>query len=97
MSETTNDIEFIKLDVQGRIQHIQAKLLEVDPLLPGHLAAIHSSLIQYEELVHLLSDEEIKSLIAGQKKHTGTKLTDEITKTKKIPAAKFKAVGADDF
>ncbi len=97
MTTTVNDIEFIKLDVQSRIQLIQEKLLEVDPLLPGHLAAIHNSLIQYEELVHLLSDAEIKSLIAGQKKHTGTMLTDEITKTKKIPAAKFKSVSADDF
>lgn len=93
----TTDIEFIRLDVQGRIGLIQEKLLEVDPQLPTHLAAIHGSLIQYEELVHLLSDTEIKSLIAGQKKHTGTKLTDEITKSKKLPAAKFKSVSADDF
>jgi len=93
----TNDIEFIKLDVQGRIQHIESKLLEVDPQLPTHLAAIHSSLIQYEELVHLLSDSEIKALVAGQKKHTGTKLTDEIVKAKKLPAAKFKSVSAEDF
>lgn len=93
----TTDIEFIKLDVQGRIQLIQEKLLEVDPQLPGHLAAIQSSLIQYEELVHLLSDAEIKSLVAGQKKHTGVELTNEITKAKKLPAAKFKSVSADDF
>ena len=54
------DIEFIKLDVLGRINHIKAGLLLADPLLPTHLAAIHGSLIQYEELVHLLSDEERK-------------------------------------
>lgn len=94
---TTADIEFIKLDVQGRVKLIEEKLLQVDPQLPGHLAAIHSSLIQYEELVHLLSDAEIKSLIAGQKKHVGVELTSEITKAKKVPAGKFKSVSADDF
>lgn len=93
----SQDIEFIKLDVQGRIALLGEKLLEQDPQLPTHLAAIQSSLIQYEELAHLLSDEEIKTLIAGQKKHTGVKLTDEIIKAKKIPGAKFKAVSADDF
>lgn len=93
----TTDIEFIKLDVQGRLALIEEKLLDRDPQLPTHLAAIHSSLIQYEELVHLLSDSEIKALVAGQKKHTGTKLTDEIIKSKKVPAAKFKSVSADDF
>lgn len=93
----TTEIEFIKLDVQGRIQLLGEKLLEQDPQLPTHLAAIHGALIQYEELVHLLSDDEIKTLIAGQKKHTGTTLTNEIIKAKKVSAAKFKPVSADDF
>mgnify|MGYP003533419771 FL=1 len=79
----TQDIEFIKLDVQGRIAHIAANLIQQDPLLPTHLAAIHSSLIQYEELVHLLSDEEIKTFVAGNVRHSGIKLNEEITKAKK--------------
>lgn len=79
----SQDIEFIKLDVQGRIAHIESKLLEQDPLLPTHLAAIHGALIQYEELVHLLSDAEIKAFLEGNKKHAGVKLIEETTKAKK--------------
>lgn len=93
MNDTS--LEFIKLDVQGRIQHIESKLLEQDPLLPTHLAAIHQSLIQYEELVHLLSDAEIKALVAGQKKHLGVELTKEIVKTKSV--ARVPKASADDF
>lgn len=79
----TQDIEFIKLDVQGRIAAIGAKLLEQDPQLPVHLSAIHSAMIQYEELVHLLSDAEIKAFVSGNVKHVGVQLTNEITKSKK--------------
>lgn len=82
------DLEFIKMDVLGRIASIQEGLLKQDPLLPTHLAAIHSSLIQYEELIHLLSDEEIATLVAGQVKHTGAMLTSEITKSSKATVAK---------
>ena len=84
----TQDIEFIKLDVQGRIAAIEAKLLEQDPQLPIHLGAIHSAIITYEELVHLLSDAEIKAFVAGNKKHAGVKLTDEITKSSKASVSK---------
>lgn len=84
----SEDIDFIKLDVQGRIKQIEEKLLQVDPQLPTHLGAIHNALIQYEELVHVLSDAEIKSLIAGQKKHMGVSLTKEITSASKATIAK---------
>lgn len=91
-------IEFIKLDVQGRIQSIADKLTQADPMLPVHLAAIHSSLIQYEELVHLLSDDDIKKFVAGQIKHTGTVLHEEITKSSKATVSKrIPKATADDF
>ena len=64
-------------------------------MLPTHLGAIHQSLIQYDELVHLLSDEEIKALVAGQKKHVGVELTKEIVKTKS--AARVPKASAEDF
>lgn len=83
-----DDIEFIKLDVIGRIRQIEEKLLTQDPLLPVHLAAIHSSLIQHEELVHLLSDTDIKALIAGQTKHVGVVLHEETTKASKASVSK---------
>lgn len=94
----SQDIEFIKMDVQGRIAAIEQSLLQQDPLLPGHLAAIHSSLIQYEELVHLLSDAEIKTLIAGTAKHAGQSLMSEITKAPKASVSKrIPKASADDF
>ena len=79
----SNDLDFIKLDVQGRIEAMAASLVAHDPMLPVHLGAIHGALIQYEELVHLLSDEEIKKLVAGQMKHTGVMLVEEVTRTPK--------------
>ena len=84
----SSDIDFIKLDVQGRLQQIEQGLLTQDPQLPIHLASIHSALIQYEELVHLLSDAEIKTLIAGQKKHVGTQLVAETIKASKATISK---------
>jgi len=82
-----SDITFIALEVQGRIKEIGDKLTQQDPLLPVHLAAIHSTCIQHEELVHLLSDEEIRTLVAGQQKHAGMQLVKEATVKKTAPKA----------
>lgn len=92
------DIEFIKLDVVGRIQQISNGLLAADPLLPVHLSAIHSALIQYEELVHLLSDDDIAILVQGQIKHTGQSLVKEITGSSKATVSRrIPKASADDF
>lgn len=92
------DIEFIKLDVQGRIQQIEAKLKEADPMLPVHLSAIHGALIQYEELVHLLSDSDISSLVAGQTKHTGVTLMKEVSgKSKATVSSRIPKTSVDDL
>ena len=93
-----NELDFIKLDVQGRLGLMRERLLQQDPMLPVHLSAIHGALIQYEELVHLLSDEDIKTLVAGQSKHVGVKLTEEIIKTKKSTLGpKIPKNTAEDF
>jgi len=93
-----NDIEFIKLDVQGRLKLMAEKLLEQDPLLPVHLSAIHGALIEHEELVHLLSDDDIKTLVAGQTKHIGVQLTKEITSSSKASVSRrIPKATADDF
>jgi hypothetical protein len=92
------DIDFIKLDVQGRIQQIQNGLLQQDPMLSTHLAAIHSSIIQYEELVHLLSDDEIAVIVAGQSRHINVSLAKEITGSSKASVSKrIPKASADDF
>lgn len=73
--------------VQERLAKIQASLLQQDPLLPTHLAAIHQTLLQYEELVHLLSIEEISILVRGQKKHSGVELISQTVVKKTGPKA----------
>lgn len=94
----TADIDFIKMDVQGRIASIESSLLQADPMLPTHLAAIHSALIQYEELVHLLDDAEIKTLIAGTARHAQVELMSEVTKSSKASVSKrIPKASADDF
>lgn len=94
----SDNLDFIKLDVQGRIALLAGKLLEADPMLPVHLAAIHGAIIQYEELVHLLSDEEIQQLVAGQEKHTGTKLMEEVTRAPKARVnARIPKTSVDDL
>lgn len=93
---STENTDFVKLDVMQRIEEIGAKLTEQDPLLPTHLAAIHRSLLEYEELVHVLSDEQIRTLIAGQKKHVQVQLVKEITAGRKSTAKVPKAT-AEDF
>lgn len=84
----SNDIEFIKLNIQGRLAEMSAKMLEQDPMLPVHLSAIHSALIQHEELVHLLSDDDIEKLVAAQSKHIGVSLHQETTKASKATISK---------
>jgi hypothetical protein len=54
-----------------------------DPAMKGHLLEIHRTLIQYEELVHLLRDEEIGVLMAAQQIHTNTVLVADAVKASK--------------
>lgn len=78
----SSELEFAKLDVLDRIDKIAASLTTQDPMLPVHLANIHRQLIQFEELVHLLSDDDIRKLMSGQKKQVGTELVKETIKSK---------------
>ena len=82
---TNTDIEPIVQGVRGRLKEIEDKLLEQDPNLPVHLSAIHQTLLQYEELVHILSEEDISILIRGQKKHAGVQLVSQAVSKKTGP------------
>lgn len=85
---------FALLDVRGRIAELSACLEKQDPRLPGHLAAIHKALLENEELVHLLSPEERRNLIVGQKRHVGIERIKAIVE-KKGPGRAKKATAAD--
>ena len=75
-------VELAKLDVLGRLDLIEAKLLAVDPELPVHMSTIHKTLLQYEELVHLLPDAKIHVYMAGMQKYKKLQLVQEATKAR---------------
>lgn len=85
--------DLARLDVLDRLNLIEKKLKEQDPELPTHLASIHKTLLQYEELVHILPDEKIHTLMQGLAKHRGVKLVEDIAKAR----APRKKQTADDF
>lgn len=57
-----------------RLELLHKALLERDPMMPNHLLEIHKQLITYEELVHLLTDEQIGIIMQAQQQHTNTTL-----------------------
>lgn len=76
--------------VLERLGQLEIALLEKDPLMKGHLLEIHKHLIQFEELVHLLKDDEIGVLMAAQQVHTNTVLIGSAS----TAAGKAKAIKA---
>lgn len=85
--------ELAKLDVLGRLDEIEAKLLQQDPQLGVHLQSIHKQLLTYEELVHILPDEKIRIYMAGMQKYKQLQLVTEATKTR----SKKGKESVDDF
>ena len=76
-----------------RLQQLEEALLNRDPMMKQHLLEIHKQLIGYEELVHLLSDEQIGIIMAAQQLHTNTVLTSSAatpTGKKRVSAAAAK-------
>lgn len=80
------------LDLLQRLQYLESAMLEQDPRMPDHLKEIHKSLITHEELVHLLSEEQIGKIMQAQQLHTNTTLIAATsTKSGKAAAAKKSA------
>ena len=76
-----------------KLSLLEEALTTSDPRMKDHLKESHRLLISHEELVHLLSNEEIGRLMAAQQKHTDTVLVGSMTtKSGKTSAAK-KATG----
>jgi hypothetical protein len=79
--------------VMEKLQLIEQKMKAQDPLISTHLKEIWKHMQQYEELAHLLNDEEIGVLFRGLSKHTGiTLVAEDSGKRKKAPK-----VGVDDL
>lgn len=58
--------------IRMSVAELEQKLLASDPEMPQYLKRIHSNLLTYPELVHLLRDEERAVIISGLSRLTGT-------------------------
>lgn len=74
-----------------RLGYLEDALQQQDPLMRNHLKEIHATLIQHEELVHLLSTEQIATIMQGQQIITNTTLVAAVTAPKAKAANAKKA------
>jgi len=77
------------LEFYSSLNHLKERLHDIDPELPNHMRVLHANLRNHDELAHLLSPDEIRTIIQGLKKHTGTELVKAAAKKPKGKAAKF--------
>jgi hypothetical protein len=68
-----------EVSIKQKLADLEAALLSQDPLMKQHLKEIHAMLIKYEELVHLLSEDEIGKIVQGQQIITQTTLVAAVT------------------
>jgi hypothetical protein len=80
-----------------KIDDLAKALVNNDPKMPEHLKNIHRTLSQYEELAHLLSEEQIAVIIEGAQKKLGIILAAETTKTGSGKGKSLKGVTADEL
>lgn len=80
-----------------KLEALEKALLSADPLMPTHLKEIHKHLIQYEELAHLLTEDQIAVILEGQQKKIGIILAAETTKAKGSNSKIKGGVSADDL
>lgn len=78
--------------VLERLKLVEEKMKVQDPQISTHLREIWKHMQQYEELAHLLSEEEIGILFRGLQKHTAIDLV--VNATSK---GKSKKVGVQDL
>ena len=75
-------------ELVDKIAAVEAALVSVSPALQLHMTKLHAHLKKQPELVHLLTDEQICSIVTAYTKLTNSALS-EIT-----PASKQSASGA---
>lgn len=81
-----------------KLTALEEALLKNDEKMPSHLKEIHKYLIQFEELAHLLTEEQIAGIMEAQQKVTGIRLAQE-TKSEKGNANRtnLKGIKASDL
>jgi hypothetical protein len=78
--ELSPDLLLAKSNVLARIDKIEQTLKTMDPLLPVHCENIQKTLLEYEELVHILPDDKIRMFMAGMQKYKNIVLVEEASK-----------------
>lgn len=66
--------------LQEKVGSLQTALLEAHPRMPVLLKEIHNNLKQDEELVTLLSEDEIAIIVQGLQKQTNTTILLSVAK-----------------
>lgn len=94
LSSTSNEQHLKLLE---KIKQLGAMLVANDPKFPDHLRAIHKTLIQYEELSHLLSEDELAVIVEGAQKKLGIILAQETKETTPKSGKGLKNVKAEDL
>lgn len=74
-----------------RLSFLEQALNDQDPRMKDHLKEIHKLLITHEELVHVLSEEEIGKIMQGQQIITNTTLVAAVSAPKARASAAKKA------
>ena len=84
-------------ELMPKLAALEQSLLDADPKMPLHLKEIHKHLIQYEELAHLLTEDQIAVILEGQQKKLGVILANETSKIKSGGAKIKGGISADDL
>lgn len=80
-----------------RLGELEAALLTRDPLMKTHLKVIHQTMIAEEEIVNLLSVQEISKIMAAQQVFTNTVLARDVAKAAKTKnSSKAAQISLDD-
>jgi hypothetical protein len=94
IATATAPLDFARLTVLEKLSLVEEKLKEADPMLGHHMTEIHKTLLANEELVHILSDKDIHTLMAGMQKYKSMQIVEAAAKK---PSSRGKKVSEDDF
>lgn len=75
----TTIVDMAHMEVLERLGKLEETLKSTDPQIPVHLSNILKTLQTYEELVHLLKDEQIRVLMEAMTKYRKVELVKEAT------------------
>ena len=70
------------IEIKNQIAQLSAALTAGDPAIASHVATIYNNLKNTPESIHLLTDEEICSIVKGFETTSGNKLAATPAKSK---------------